>query len=196
MTDFQRVIASHHGVSLRTVRRWCETGRLPGVFRTKGGHYRLAGPYLKQLRRAEEFQETFPVDLRRVPLKTQARWLKELVKVTQVSITLGQPLNAQEHPNVPIKQLLHPRAIEVAENKAGILLVYAERLRGEQIKVTPKTLALSLQISVATLYNQYKAKNVKRACAYGSDLAVFEPNETERAQLKDFVLSVIAPKRA
>ena len=44
MADFQRSIADQMGVSLRTVRRWCERGRLPGVYRTKGGHWRIRRP--------------------------------------------------------------------------------------------------------------------------------------------------------
>ncbi len=44
MADFQRTIADWMGVSLRTVRRWCERGELPGAYATKGGHWRIRRP--------------------------------------------------------------------------------------------------------------------------------------------------------
>jgi hypothetical protein len=44
MSDFPMLLASEMGVSRRTVTRWCEDRKVPGAFRTKGGHWRLREP--------------------------------------------------------------------------------------------------------------------------------------------------------
>jgi hypothetical protein len=44
MSDFPLLLANENGVSRRTVQRWCETGKVPGAYRTKGGHWRLRKP--------------------------------------------------------------------------------------------------------------------------------------------------------
>ena len=44
MSDFPTLLASENGVSRRTVQRWCEAGKVPGAYRTKGGHWRLRKP--------------------------------------------------------------------------------------------------------------------------------------------------------
>jgi hypothetical protein len=168
MADFQRMIARHHDVSLRTVRRWCETGKLPGVYRTKGGTWRLIGTCLKQLRQADESFRAASPELRRIykaTLEQQKQWLKELVGVLHVSSALNGGTSAlrPQRGDVPIKQLLHPRAIEAVEHPVGLLMIHAETLRGQQIDVRPQSLAKSMQISVATLYRQYEAKEIKRA---------------------------------
>jgi len=168
LAEFQRVIGRHARVSQRTVRRWCETGKLPGVYQTKGGHWRLIGPCLKQLRQADEsFRKASP-KLRRIykaSFEQQRRWLRELAEVLQVSSVLG---HAQEfRPDVPIRQCLHPRAIEAVEHPTGLLMIHAEKLHSEQTPITPKALARSLQISVATLYRRYnKTEGVKRVCKH------------------------------
>jgi hypothetical protein len=41
MSDFPLLLASEMGVTRRTVTRWCEAGKVPGAYRTKGGHWRL-----------------------------------------------------------------------------------------------------------------------------------------------------------
>jgi hypothetical protein len=99
----------------------------------------------------------------RTSFEQQRRWLKELIGVLDASSLLGRDIRAQESFDVPIKQLLHPRAIEAVEHPIGLLMIHAEKLHSEQIPVTSKALAYSLQISVATLYRRYKAKGVKRA---------------------------------
>lgn len=168
MSDFINMISRGKGVSPRTVRRWCATGKLPGVYRTKGGHYRLIGPCLKQLRHADKrFRQASPEEKKifLATLKQQIRWLKELVEVLDVSFVLNNYTSAlrPQRDDVPIRQLLHPRTIEVVEHRIGALMIHAEKLRSEQIEITPKNLAASLQISVATLYGRYKAKAIRRA---------------------------------
>ena len=44
MSDFPMALASEMGVSRRTVQRWCEARKVPGAYRTKGGHWRLRRP--------------------------------------------------------------------------------------------------------------------------------------------------------
>lgn len=44
MSDFPLLLASLIGVSRRTVTRWCATGKVPGAYRTRGGHWRLRKP--------------------------------------------------------------------------------------------------------------------------------------------------------
>lgn len=41
MSDFPLLLAKEMGVTPRTVRRWCHQGKIPGAYRTKGGHWRL-----------------------------------------------------------------------------------------------------------------------------------------------------------
>jgi len=48
MSDFPLLLASEMGVSRRTVQRWCEAGKVPGAYRTKGGHWRLRKPRIKR----------------------------------------------------------------------------------------------------------------------------------------------------
>jgi hypothetical protein len=168
MADFQRIIAKHRGISLRTVRRLCEQHKLPGVYRTRSGRYRLIGPCLKQLRRADEsFRNASPA-LRKIygtPLRQQTRWLKQLNNVLSVSSVLnGGPALRPPRDDMPIKQLLHPRAIEALEHPAGMLMIHAEKLRSEQTEPRSQSLARSLQISVPTLYRRYELKDIQRAC--------------------------------
>jgi hypothetical protein len=44
MSDFPLLLASEIGVTRRTVTRWCAAGKVPGAYRTKGGHWRLRKP--------------------------------------------------------------------------------------------------------------------------------------------------------
>jgi hypothetical protein len=44
MSDFPLLLASEMGVTRRTVTRWCTAGKVPGAYRTKGGHWRLRKP--------------------------------------------------------------------------------------------------------------------------------------------------------
>jgi hypothetical protein len=44
MSDFAMLLASEMGVTRRTVTRWCAAGRVPGAYRTRGGHWRLRKP--------------------------------------------------------------------------------------------------------------------------------------------------------
>jgi hypothetical protein len=171
MADFQRMMARHSGQSLRTIRRRCEQDKLPGVYRTRSGRYRLIGPCLEQLRQADKaFRNASPAlrKIYRTPLKQQIRWLKQLNEVLRVSSALnGGPALYRAPRHVPIKQLLHPRTIEVAEHPRGPLMIHAEKLRSQQIEIRPLTLARSLQISLATLYRRYKSKEIKQACNLG-----------------------------
>jgi hypothetical protein len=41
MSDFPAFLASQMGVSRRTATRWCAAGKVPGAYRTKGGHWRV-----------------------------------------------------------------------------------------------------------------------------------------------------------
>jgi hypothetical protein len=128
----------------------------------------LIGPCLKQLRRAEEsFRKASP-ELRKIykaPLKLQRRWLRELTEVFNASSVLNEgPALRPLRDDVPIRQLLHPRAIEAVERPTSLLMIHAEILHSEQISLTPKALARSLQISVATLYRRYSSQAIRRAC--------------------------------
>jgi hypothetical protein len=44
MSDFPLLLASEMGVTRRTVTRWCTAGKVPGAYRTNGGHWRLRKP--------------------------------------------------------------------------------------------------------------------------------------------------------
>jgi excisionase family DNA binding protein len=46
-----RDFAAHLGVSLPTVRRWARDGRIPGAYRTPGGHLRIPREAVTVLRR-------------------------------------------------------------------------------------------------------------------------------------------------
>jgi hypothetical protein len=67
----------------------------------------------------------------------------------------------------PVSEFIHPRAVEAVDHPIGLLMIHAEKLLAEQIQITPKALARSLEISVATLYRRYKARDVRRACKSG-----------------------------
>jgi hypothetical protein len=45
MSDLLRSIALMLGKDLRTIRRWCARGYIPGAYRTKGGHWRIRARY-------------------------------------------------------------------------------------------------------------------------------------------------------
>lgn len=44
MSDFPLLLANELKVTGRTVTRWCEIGKIPGAYRTRGGHWRLRKP--------------------------------------------------------------------------------------------------------------------------------------------------------
>lgn len=44
MSDFTLLLAEEMKVTRRTVNRWCEDRKVPGAYRTKGGHWRLRKP--------------------------------------------------------------------------------------------------------------------------------------------------------
>jgi hypothetical protein len=44
MSDLLGLVASEMRVSRRTVQRWCAAGKVPGAYRTKGGHWRVRKP--------------------------------------------------------------------------------------------------------------------------------------------------------
>jgi hypothetical protein len=176
MSDFTYAISRHRGVSQRTVRRWCAEGKLKGVYRTKGGHWRLVGPRLKQLRQADEHFRTASPEEKKIykaSLDQNIKWLKELNAVLQTSLALNNGTSAlrQERNDVPIRELLHPRAIETVEHPCGLLMIHAERLLANHTAITPRSLAASLGCAVSTLYERYKQPAVKRACSLGQDHA-------------------------
>src|SRR6476659_525336 len=45
MSVLLRSIALTFGKDLRTIRRWCARGYIPGAYRTKGGHWRIRARY-------------------------------------------------------------------------------------------------------------------------------------------------------
>jgi len=186
MSDFTYVIGLHHGVTPRTVRRWCSQGKLPGVYRTKGGHYRMAGPYLEQLRRADRSFRTASPELRRIYQATpeqRTKWLKELVNVLLASSILNNGVGAlrSQRADVPIRKLLHPHAIKAVEKHNGLLMIHAEMLFAAPIKITSGTLADSLGVPRSTLYSRYGKAAIRKACAYGLK---FPPDLT--LERKDF----------
>lgn len=44
LPSFIHFLANHTGVSVRTIERWCADGKVPGAYRTRGGHWRLRKP--------------------------------------------------------------------------------------------------------------------------------------------------------
>jgi hypothetical protein len=48
MSDFPLLLAKELGLSRRSVQRLCEARKVPGGYRTKGGHWRLRRPTLKR----------------------------------------------------------------------------------------------------------------------------------------------------
>ena len=44
MSDLLRDIASTLRKDVRTIRRWCARGYIPGAYRTRGGHWRVRAP--------------------------------------------------------------------------------------------------------------------------------------------------------
>jgi hypothetical protein len=175
MTDFTHMIARHHGVSLRTVRRWCEQGKLPGAYRTRGGHWRLIGPYLKQLRRADKTATPEILRINRASPKQRIRWLKELVDVMRASFVLngGSPALRPGCDDLPIRERLHPRAIEAVEHprSRSHLMIHREELLIRGIKVTRRNLAASLEISPQTFRERYKEEDIISACSLAKDHA-------------------------
>ena len=93
--------------------------------------------------------------------------------------------------DVPIRQLLHPRAIAAVEQPHGLLVIHAGRLLVDQIEITPRTLAASLGIVVSTLYDRYGRDAIKKACRLGKE---HDPRtkltRTEKAKPKEHRQSV------
>jgi excisionase family DNA binding protein len=51
------------GVSDQTIRRWCEQGKYPGAYQTKGGHWRITKKYFKVSLEEARKRNAFEQDL-------------------------------------------------------------------------------------------------------------------------------------
>jgi hypothetical protein len=54
MSDFPMFLAKQLGVSRRTVTRWCEARKVPGAYRTKGGHWRGRRPRGRRITKTDK----------------------------------------------------------------------------------------------------------------------------------------------
>jgi hypothetical protein len=166
----------HTGKSKRTIERRLAAGKIRGAYRTKGGHWRLCNTRQPWLRFLEKNSDLIK-QLGDFPQHGHAR----LHKVMQASMALRgisqadcderyeslrkrKPEIAELLWNRPLREFIHPRAIEVLNHPEGLLMIHAERLLADQVEITPQTLAASLGIVVSTLYDRYGQKAIKKAC--------------------------------
>jgi len=103
MSDFPLLLASQIGVSRRTVTRWCAAGKVPGAYRTRGGHWRLRKPRRETYwGRYDDKIVEFVVRYTRVPgdplsarqaaqLKKIVRWL-DRNKLIPAAVSIGRRL--------------------------------------------------------------------------------------------------------
>ena len=101
MSDFPLLLASEMGVTRRTVTRWCAAGKVPGAYRTKGGHWRLRKPRRPlNWRRYDDRVNEFVVRYTSVPgdplsvrqaaqLKKIALWLDDLCLIP-ATVSIGR----------------------------------------------------------------------------------------------------------
>src|SRR6266516_4303123 len=83
-------LASEKGVSRRTVQRWCAAGKVPGAYRTKGGHWRV--------RRPPSPSPSSPPLLAPVTVLTVLTWIKDWLAY-QIQIEMEELTATQEFNN-------------------------------------------------------------------------------------------------
>jgi len=179
MSDFTYVLGRHTGRSQRTIRRWLAAGRYPGAYRTKGGHWRLCNTYQAWLRFLERNSE-----LVKQCAKHAQHGQRRLKQVMQASMALRgltesdlddsyeslkqrKPHLAELWYDRPVRDFIHPRAVEALKRPNGLLLIHAERLLADHAPITPRSLAASLGCVVSTLYDRYEKQAIRQACSLG-----------------------------
>ena len=173
MSDFQRLVEIHNR-DLRTIRRWCAAGKIPGAYRTKSGHWRLCGPERMRVR----WRYANRALLKRFERGLQNR--KRVNAVLDASMILRgvfpedfwnrealrrrDPELAELVYRRPIRDFVHPQAVKMVDHPYGLLMIEAKKFILGGRWPTPATLAASLRISVATLYRRYGPLTIRRAC--------------------------------
>jgi hypothetical protein len=157
------------GISRRTFERWCARGDVPGAYRTRGGHWRIRKP-------TKEFVASFPWRRLRNGY-TETRREKVLdaiisfypeyrVKIKKFEKTIfeAQCVAADTYVRLGITDAdFYVARLKKAALEKKELLSVANWLRHNGKKVTPRTLARFMDISVSTLYRKYGALSVRRA---------------------------------
>jgi hypothetical protein len=192
-----RRIAKSWGKSPRTIERWCQSGKIPGAYRTKRGWGVRKRPYAK----------FFYAELSRRVMK-KWRKLRRNHGVTPSTFTLvtggittddfraatERPDWLKEHypdkwkllcdPSRDLLTDVHPHAKEFVNQPNAALLVARELLLSHGIEVTPGNLADRLHICPTTLCNHFGKENVQKACRGEQDLipSEYRHNRTRKWQ--------------
>ena len=186
MSDFPLLLATETDVTRRTVTRWCEAGKVPGAYQTKGGHWRWRRPRSNEW--LDENLAKFVGEELIRKVKILLPHYDEAVELTfAVAGITDDDIRAVAHPDrfqrkrnrAALKKrdrrkwrLLCRRdffdvrqgAFEALSQPKTRLRMKAVRLNLNGIKLTPKNLAGALSISTATLYRRFGREAVRSAC--------------------------------
>ena len=173
-------IAQQLGVPLRTMRRRCEVGEVPGAYQTRGGHWRIREAVATKFMCAELNRR---VDVNEWLRKHNEECAPIVFTLFMADISRDDYRASIERPDWlkkhhprkwdllcntsrDFQEKIHPRATEAVKLPTTGLFMIAELLRRNGVceVVTSRLLARAMRMSRAKLYRKFRAENVRTAC--------------------------------
>jgi DNA-binding transcriptional MerR regulator len=162
------LLAAALGKDVRTVRRYCEQGLIPGAYRTKGGHWRFRG--------GKVFRASLVARLATIKTRRSKRWdLKtqqsiigkmdtDLLLVTSLSHMAGIGIPRGPHFDKARAILKHQRE-KTPDVRHLSLVVALQELRAyhEDERPSGKKIAEAMGISLRTFRSRYKLADLEAA---------------------------------
>jgi excisionase family DNA binding protein len=144
-------IAELFDVSERQVHRWAADGKIPGAYRTKGGHLRF------QKLSPDEVEAIIRFHIERFLRDLRAEFFPRLDDFMELALIHRNILSSDD---VSISPLM----VASLKDPETRLRIRATTLRLQGQPVTAKTLARSFHISVRTLSRRFGGQIVKKVC--------------------------------
>lgn len=159
-----RKFAWWHQVDPRTARRWCEGGKVPGAYRTTGGHWRLRRMVrVKHLKKRS--RRNWTTRLLETPAVAAALTFRkgetpfEILEAAKASLFINDTFLVDDPtPGVDLdrlpREIITPEGLAAARDQKGKLGVAmaVETLRRQGRRATGSAIASVLGVSRATLY--------------------------------------------
>jgi excisionase family DNA binding protein len=197
MADLPSELSSVLGVPERTFRRWCETGKMPGAYQTRGGHWRVRRPSPAMLRKvsgtgfwaSERGRLVKALDLYfsipRSPMRDKTiravlddSFAEKILAADEI-VSGFRAVAARDELDLDSYEMNLQRCKDLLKPDRRLKLSARKLFHETGVQVTPRMLARELNISVRTLYRRFDRDTVREACTLGGS-GGFVPDAEDR----------------